>query len=34
MTADIDQQNPSPSLSDLTVLKRSGNSEKFSEDNL
>lgn len=34
MTANIDQQNRSSSLSDLTVLKRSGNSEKFSEDKL
>ena len=34
MTANIDQQNQSSSLSDLTVLKRSGNSEKFSEDKL
>ena len=34
MTVDTTQQKQSSSLSDLTVLKRSGNSEKFSQEKL
>ncbi|HYF99759.1 MAG TPA: ATP cone domain-containing protein [Candidatus Saccharimonadales bacterium] len=34
MITDADKKNQSTTLSDLTVLKRSGNSEKFSQEKL